>query len=202
MSKKRKKKTRYFSDNYDNGRKKKGKKNDSVYGDGPKTKRVKLTLNKKEIKENRKIAEAPFEIPKELLKNRRKCNHADGTMTVQEFMDSGKNPAITPLLGMMVDVFGEDKVKVCAACYDVMLVDDAIKPDDVIKSAMTLYAASNYVVSHKKMSDEDVKGLAKDREVVEDFKNVVTLMRKIANRKKATEANPENMPVSKLNGFD
>lgn len=200
MSKKRKKR-QYFHDDYEvNHKKKKGKK-DSVYGD-PKTKRMKLTLNKKEIKENRKIAEAPFEIPKELLKNRRKCNHADGTMTVQEFMDSGKNPAITPLLSTMVDVFGEDKIKICAACYDVMLVDDAIKPDDVIKSAMTLYAASNYVVSHKKMSDEDVKGLAKDREVVEDFKNVVTLMRKIATRKKNVEANPENMPVSKLNGFD
>lgn len=200
MSKKRKKR-QYFHDDYEvNHKKKKGKK-DSVYGD-PKTNRMKLTLNKKEIKENRKIAEAPFEIPKELLKNRRKCNHADGTMTVQEFMDSGKNPAITPLLSTMVDVFGEDKIKICAACYDVMLVDDAIKPDDVIKSAMTLYAASNYVVSHKKMSDEDVKGLAKDREVVEDFKNVVTLMRKIATRKKNVEANPENMPVSKLNGFD
>ena len=201
MSKKRKKR-QYFHDDYEVNHKKKQGKKSSIYGDGPKTKRMKLTLNKKEIKENRKIAEAPFEIPKELLKNRRKCNHADGTMTVQEFMDSGKNPAITPLLSTMVDVFGEDKIKICAACYDVMLVDDAIKPDDVIKSAMTLYAASNYVVSHKKMSDEDVKGLAKDREVVEDFKNVVTLMRKIATRKKTVEANPENMPVSKLNGFD
>lgn len=201
MSKKRKKKTRYFNDQYETDRKKKGNKKSSFYGD-PNTKRMKSTLNKKELKENRKIAEAPFEIPKELLKNRRKCNHVNGTMTAQEFMDSGKNPFITPMLSTMVEVFGEDKVKVCAACYDVMLVDGAITPDDVIKSAMTLYAASNYVVSHKKMSDEDVKGLAKDREVVEDFKNVVTLMRKIANRKKAVEANPENMPVSKLNGFD
>lgn len=176
MSKK-KHKSKYFDYDSKKKGKKKGKKNKSYYKT-PKCKRNKGSLSKKEMKENRKIAMAPYKIPEELLDNRMKCNHADGTLSVAEFLDM-PNPAISPMLEAAVTIFGEEHVRVCAACYDVLVDPDCITVDHVKTAVTTLYAAANMVLSKKRMSKGDIKAIAKDKERLKHFGKIVELMRKI-----------------------
>lgn len=201
MSKKHKKS--YFGDRdlSKKNRKKKGGKKSGYYGDPTeKVKRVKPSLNKKEIKENRKIADAPYEIPRELLKNRRKCNHADGKITVDEFIKSGKNQAIVPMLTQMVEVFGKENVKICAMCYDVTVADGAVTTTDVAKAVMVLYAATNYVLANKRMDEDEIKDLAKERESLINFSRVIDMMRKIEARKVSVgDADPKQLTPEELN---
>lgn len=178
MSKKKNKK--YFTSLNDK-KDKKGKKGKKIKGyEAPKLKTVKPNLDKSEAKKNTKILLAPVEIPKEFIKNRNKCNHAGKTITVAEFKAMTPTyAAYTPQLDSIVDLFGEDNVRVCKSCYDVLVTKNLVSVDDVLDSVAKLYAAANIVVANKRMKDDEVKDIAKVKTDLADWMKIAELLGEI-----------------------
>lgn len=138
---------------------------------------VKSTLDSKEKKENHKIASAPYVIPKDLLRNRAKCNHSGERMSVAEFKAT-MNPYICPMLDSAVRVFGEDNVMICKDCYDVVIpaVNCKISGTDIENALTTLYMAVSVAVQGKKMDAKEVRELNELRPNYKDWDSVVHLM--------------------------
>lgn len=184
MSKKKKKnkKLKYFGSEKKQKKNSKGKKRSgkSAYGK-PKMKSVKPTLSKKEAKENKKIVMAPVDVPKEFRKNRLKCNHAADTITVDRYKALTPSwAAYTPALERMVEQFGPEHVCVCKDCYDILVDRDCVSAEDVYTALTTLYAACNIAVSNRRLKDDEVKAIAKLKEVLNDFAPVLDILGKIA----------------------
>lgn len=162
--------------------KKKGKKKDSAYGE-PKLKSVKLSLDKKDVKENKKILLEPVEVPKGFMKNRNRCNHAGPIISVAEFKNMTPTyAAFTPMLDTMVSVFGEDNVAVCKSCYDVLADVSKISTGDIQHAIAVLYAAANAVVSHKRMKNDEIKEIAKVKESLGDWNAIIDLFEKLEDK--------------------
>lgn len=188
MSKKNKKKNKKKGGYYDYAfgkkdlkkGKKKGKK--SAY-DEPKLKSVKPTLDKKDAKESKKILLEPVDVPKEFMKNRNKCNHAGSIITPKEFKDMTPTyAAFTPMLDNMIAVFGEENVGVCKMCYDVLADVSKISTNDIIHALCILYAAANAVVSHKRFKTDEVKEIAKIKDDLSDWNNIVEMFEKLEDK--------------------
>lgn len=170
MSKKSKKKNKYFNTKS----KKDKKKSKKGYYEKPKFKTVKPSLEKKEVKENKKILLAPIDIPKTFRQNRTKCNHAGDLITVAEFKAMTPNyGAYTPMLDIMIEVFGEDNLAVCRSCYDVLVRGELITNDRISEALAILYGAANMVVSHKRMKNDEIKDLNKMKSDLQDWHGVM-----------------------------
>ena len=188
MSKKSKKKNKKKGGYYDyafgkKDMKKKGKKGKKSAYDEPTLKSVKPTLDKKDAKESKKILLEPVNVPKEFLKNRNKCNHAGHIITPKEFKDMTPTyAAFTPMLDNMIAVFGEENVGVCKSCYDVLADVSKISSDDIIHALCVLYAAANAVVSHKRFKTDEVKEIAKIKEDLGDWNNIVEMFEKLEDK--------------------
>lgn len=160
---------------------KNGKKSDSesVYSK-PKTKKVRPTLDGKEVKQNRKLLQMPVEIPKEFRKNREKCNHVGSYLTVEEYKAlTPLYAAYTPMLDQIIDVFGSSSVRICSLCYDVLVKPDEITAADIEKATTLLYASANKLVSHKKMDSSEVKDISKLKEALDDWMHLIPSLVKI-----------------------
>ena len=183
MSKKKKnKKNKYFAEL--TGKKKgKGNKKDLKRG-MKKAKVVQPTLSKKDGKANRKELEKPLKIDKEFLKRRYKCNHADGTMTVEDYRTKypGKADAYTPMLQTMIDVFGEENLAICGRCFEVMVNRDQVTTEDVKASIATLYAAAGIVVANVRMKDDEVKAINKSKEALDEVRPIIDWMDELAEK--------------------
>lgn len=195
--KKNKKAKKYYGYDLSNSSKKKsGKKSKGSKTVGykpPKLKNLKPTLDKKEAKENRKIVMSPVDVPKAFVKNRQKCNHADGRMSVAEFKNMTPSwAAYTPALEGLIKKYGEDKVSICRQCYDALVVREAVTTSSVNDALMTLYAACNVAVSNHRMKDDEVKEIAKLKKIVDDFRPVLETMDKIAAEEKEAATNTNN----------
>ncbi|MCM1230232.1 MAG: hypothetical protein NC489_08865 [Ruminococcus flavefaciens] len=160
-------------------KKKKGSK--TVGYKAPKLGNMKPTLDKKEAKTNRKIVTSPVDVPKEFLKNRLKCNHAGAQMSVADFKTMTPSwSAYTPATERMVTKFGADKVCICKQCYDVLVARECIDTDKVNEALTVLYAACNVAIGNKRMKDDEVKKIAKLKEVIADFQPVIDTLERIA----------------------
>lgn len=179
MSKKKKNKKYYeiFGDK----KTKKDKKSKKVKGyEKPRLKTVKPNLDKSDAKKNTKILLAPVEIPKEFIKNRNKCNHAGKTISVAEFKAMTPTyAAYTPQLDAIVDLFGEENVKICKSCYDVLVTKNLVSVSDVLDSVSKLYAAANIVVANKRMKDDEVKDIAKIKNDLADWMKIAELLSEV-----------------------
>ena len=201
MSKKKNRKKqqyKYFGSALDNSKKsKKGKKSKGSKTVGykePKLTNIQPTLDKGGAKECRKIIQSPVDIPKEFQKNRRKCNHAAGTMSVAEFKAITPNyAAYTPALEQMVAKYGEENVRICRRCYDAVVARDAVDQEKVIDAMTTLYAACNVAVSNKRMKKDEVQKFAKLKESTEDFRLVVDILQKIKEAEAVASATKDGM---------
>lgn len=170
MSKKSKKKNKYFNTKS----KKDKKKSKKSYYEKPKFKTVKPSLEKKEVKENKKILLAPIDIPKTFRQNRTKCNHAGDLITVEEFKAMTPNyGAYTPMLDTMIAVFGEENLAICRSCYDVVVRGDMINNDRISEALAVLYGAANAVVSRKRMKNDEIKDLNKLKSDLQDWHGVM-----------------------------
>ena len=145
------------------------KKKKSAYGK-PKMKNVKPTLTKKEAKANKKTVLAPVDVPKEFRKNRLKCNHAADTISVESYKNLTANyAAYTPALERVVAQFGLEHTCICKDCYDVLVDRDCVSPEDVF-SALT----------NRRLKPDEVKAIAKLKEVLNDFSPVMDILMKVA----------------------
>lgn len=181
MSKKKKHSSHFYDFNGKSGKKgKKSKNKDSGYYKEPEFKEVKPTLDKKDAKKNKKMLLAPVEIPKEFIKSRVKCNHADGLMTVKEFKAMTPTyAAFTPMLDTMTAVFGADDLRICKRCYDVIVKPELFDSSDVRHAIAVLYATANVVVSHKRMKDDEVKSINKVKMDLNDWSTIANRYREL-----------------------
>lgn len=180
MSKKKKSKKKYYgSYGYITGGSKKANKKSGKKGkkdksyepyEAPRLKTVKPSLDKRDAKENKKIIMTPIDIPGKFAKNRHKCNHAGELITPAQFRALTPNyAAYTPWLERAVTEYGEDNVRVCKSCYDVICDTAKISAGDIETALVVLYAAANAVVSHRRMKTDEIKEIAKLREALSDW---------------------------------
>lgn len=183
MSKKKNKKKSYYDYAYGGKKKDKNKKKKNKskgYYEEPQLKSVKPSLDKSEIKEQKKILVKPIKIPEQFTENRAKCNHADGLLTVAEFRAMTPNyGAFTPMLDTIVNVFGEENVAVCKMCYDVVVDPSTLDTGDLIKCISTMYAAANVVVSRKRMKKDEIKEIAKIKNKLADWNEIIERLAKL-----------------------
>jgi len=190
---KKNKSLKYYRD-YGNKKKKskKSKGGKSYYGK-PQCKDVKLTLDKKDVKENRKIVMSPVDIPDKFAKNRAKCNHAGQMMSVDDYKSLTPNyAAYTPMLDWAVKKYGANHVHVCRSCFDVVVDRDVVDSDNVIDALTTLYVAVNVAVSNKRMKDDEVKSFNKMKGQLDDFRQLIEVLGeiKLCSQQNGSGSNP------------
>lgn len=172
MSKK-KKKNKYFESYNLSGKKgKKGKGNKKdLKKSMKKTKTVHPTLTKKDGRVMRKELEKPLKVDKDFTKNRTRCNHADGTLSAQEYRSKypGKAEAYTPMLQTMIDLYGEENIRICDRCYEVMVNRDQVSADDVKAAIATIYAGAGIAVANVRMKKDEVKAINKSKKLLDEF---------------------------------
>lgn len=206
MSKKKKNKKSFYEANFGSKKSKdskKSKKNKGYY-DEPKFKTVKPSLEKSESKENKKILLAPIEIPGKFTKNRNKCNHARDLISVEQFREmTPTHDAFTPMLDAAIAVFGEENVSICKDCYDVVVGPECVSLDKIKEAVATLYAAANIVVSHKRMKTDEIKDVAKVKNGLGDWNDIISLFAELDEEGRlvptTNEAALGDSDVSKLN---
>lgn len=185
MGKKKNKKNKYYTElGYGSKKKesKKSKKKD-VYYEAPKLKSVKPSLEKKDIKEQRKIILAPVEIPKEFKKNRCKCNHAGDLMTVAEFKAMTPSyGAYTPMLDTAIQLFGEDNLAICASCYDVLINPGKVGTVELQQAIAMMYLTANVVLSRYRLKDDEIKKISKLREELCDWDQVKARLERLEDK--------------------
>lgn len=183
MGKKKKEKGYRFYESSRKGEKgkKKGKNGrKSREYDVPKFKTIKLSLGKKDIKEAKKIVLAPVDIPKAFTKVRDKCNHAGKMITVKEFRQmTPTTMAYTPIISSLCETFGEENVRVCAACYDAIVRHECVTAESVNAAVATMYAAANKAVSMQWLKDDEIKDIAKMKNELADWAQIVDMLDKI-----------------------
>lgn len=178
MSKK-KKKYKYF-DSKKKDTKKKGKKGRRSAYKAPKTRDIKETLSKKEAKANKKVVVSPVDIPKEFKKNRQRCNHAGASISAAAYQElTPTYAAYTPALDRVRDMFGDDNVSVCKSCFDVVVKQECITADNVYDCLTYLYAAVNVALANQKLKGDEVKDIAKLKDVIFDFAPVLEILHKL-----------------------
>lgn len=171
---------KFYGDYYTGyDKKSKGKKGKKSPYKAPKLKDVKPTLSGKDGKRNRKLVQKPVEVPKELLKSRVRCNHADGIMSVADFKAmSPQAVAYTKVLDQMVAQFGEH-VHICRRCLDGVVDSTEITADGLMRALVYAYAACNTAVSGLKMKEDEVKSINKLKKIIDDFAPVLEILRKM-----------------------
>jgi len=193
MSKKKKKNKGFKYFGSDSKKKKSGSKSKkrsgkSAYGK-PKMKSVKPTLSKKEAKANKKVVISPVDVPKEFRKNRLKCNHAADTITIESYKNlTPSYAAYTPALERVVEQFGAEHTCICKDCFDVLADRTCVSPEDVYQALTTLYVACNIAVSNRRLKDDEVKSIAKLKEVLNDFSPVMDILVKLAAEEGAMDS--------------
>ena len=198
MSKKKKKDKayKYFGSSKKKDDKKKKKSNK---GSAPKFKTIKPTLDRKEIKQARKIVLAPVDIPKQFTKVREKCNHADKLITPAEFRAmTPAYSAYTPMLDLACDAYGDDAVFVCKSCYDVLVDRSKIDATDVTNAALVLYLAANKAVSLHRMKDDEVKAIAKLKSALAEWGDVADLIDKVDQEQPAVKQTNQSVDLNSV----
>ena len=184
---KKHKKGKYFNDPLETSKKKgkkgKGNKKDMAKA-MKKVKTVKETLTKKEIKFNHKELEKPFDVNKKFLNNRCKCSHAGDTMSVAEYRRDypGKTEVYTPMLQTFIDLFGEEHLRICDSCFEVMVDRSEISVDAVKEALATLYGAAGVVVANVRMKKDEVKAINKARIGLDEFRSMLGFMEELEEK--------------------
>lgn len=182
-------------DKDDRKKSKKNKKSSGIPG----LKIVHMSLDKKDIRDARKVVTAPVDVPKKFLSIRKKCNHAGDLLTPAQYRTMTLNYAVyTPMLDAVCEKFGEDNVQVCAGCYDVLVNYDAITSEDIRDALTTLYVSANKVVSLKRMKGDEIEDINKLKNELTDWNDVIELMDKI-DEAMADAEKPERSTGTRLN---
>lgn len=179
MSKKKNKKLKYYNSSKKKSKKASSKKAKSAYKK-PRYKDTKPSLTKKEAKANAKIVKSPVDVPKEFLKNRRKCNHAGDMIQVAAYKALTPNyAAYTPMLDNIVQKYGEENVSICRSCYDAVVSRSEVTAEEMIDALTTLYVGVNAAVANRRMKDDEIKTLAKLKETLDEFRPVIEILEKL-----------------------
>lgn len=168
--------------------------------------RSQSTLSDKEIRTNRELMAIPASVPEKLAANRAKCNHSGKRLTLKEYSENRYSTFMIPHLDAMRAFFGEDNLRVCADCGELIVSASKISTQDVYASLMTVYAAANMVLANSGVADpkmlkltNNIKGLVDDCGV--KLLKVMTYLEHEANKSSAeTAVAPDNDDISSLNG--
>lgn len=186
MGKKKKMLLKYYSSgkSHDDDRDRKGKdkKKDNKKSSSniPGLKIVHLSVGKKDAKEARKIVMTPVEVPKKFTHIRNDCNHAGSLITPAQFRALTPNYGVyTPMLDLVCGKYGEDNVRICEVCYDVLVNYKQVTGNDVMDAIATLYVGANKVVSMRRMKDDEIKDISKLKNELDDWGEIVDLIEKI-----------------------
>lgn len=195
-----KKKNHYYFDNPRKKGKKDKKDKKSAYKE-PKLKSVKPSLDNKDIKAGRKILRTPVEVPKQFRKNREHCNHAGKLMTVEKYKQLTPNyAAYTPALDLMCRVFGEENLRICGSCYDVLVSSDSVESDDINSAVATLYGAANAALTGQRLKEKEIEEIAKARDgLMENWLFIREIVEKIAEARAASESSGYRTDAANLN---
>ena len=197
MSKK-KKKNRYYA-TLDGKKKGKGHKK-SMDKALRKAKTVQPSLSKKESKAMRKEMEKPFVVDKDYLRLRYKCNHADGNLSVADYRAKypGKADAYTPMLQSMVDLFGEENVRVCAHCFEAVVNRNMVSLEDVKTAITTLYAAAGVVVANVRMKKDEIKEVNKSKDSLAKLQPIVDFMTEFEEKGSSNPKASDNVDLNSV----
>ena len=183
MGKKKKSNSFKWLDGYkDDNRKKKGKKSHqrTVKPSEPAYRRVKVSLDKGEAKENKKEVRRPVKVSKDFLERRNRCNHADGSISIDEYRRLSPAPeAYTPELKAMVDKFGEENVRVCARCYQVVVPREMVEADAVYDAVQILRASCGIAVANRRLTKKEIRGINELREKLAGFGEVIGILEEL-----------------------
>jgi len=167
---------------YDYHKKSKNKKGKTVQYEHPSKmlKDVKLSVSKKEIKEAEKTVRSPVEVPKTFKKHREHCNHAGKLISPAEFKEmTPAYAAYTPLLDAAIAKAGESNISVCKSCYDILVNPTLIDADTMKDAIVSLYLGANIVLAHDRMKKDEIKEIAKLRDSLTEWGQVIETMRKL-----------------------
>lgn len=183
MSKKDKKKNKksYFKgfDSVSKGKKKKNKGGKGKRHD-LKLKTVNATLSKKEAHDQAKEVLKPVKVSEKFTLRREKCNHAANTITAAEFKEMTPSyAAFTPMLDSAIRIYGEENVRVCKKCYDVVVAKSELSAADIDDATTKLYAICNCVVANRRMSKKEVIRIARLQAKLRKFNGIKRLMKKV-----------------------
>ena len=67
----------------------------------------------------------------------------------------------TPHLSRAIELYGEDHVRICRRCYDVVVDYDVVNADDIRKALTAIYVAVNLVKANLRFDKNEVKHLTK-----------------------------------------
>lgn len=139
-----------------------------------KLKAVKPTLSDKEVAAVQKAADAPVKLPKEIVKAKATCNHAQEVMTPAEFRAIYENQLyLAPYLNAYVKYFGEEHVSVCTGCFTVLVDDSVVDGDAVKKAFLTIDGAANFMMANKRLKSKEIDVLKKSIDENDELMNVV-----------------------------
>lgn len=167
------KKRKYESFKYiqEDARSKKKKK--SKY-DQPKLKTLSSSLDKKERKECYSILNIPIEVPKKFTKIRNKCNHVNRMITVAEYKAITPFYAVfTPMLDAMVAKYGEENIRVCSSCFDVLVSPNLVKGEDLRNAVSSLYSAANTLMITTRVKKGEIRDLNELKSSLSDWNEVI-----------------------------
>lgn len=167
------KKRKYESFKYiqEDARSKKKKK--SKY-DQPKLKTLSSSLDKKERKECYSILNIPIEVPKKFTKIRNKCNHVNRVITVAEYKAITPFYAVfTPMLDAMVAKYGEENIRVCSSCFDVLVSPNLVKGEDLRNAVSSLYSAANTLMITTRVKKGEIRDLNELKSSLSDWNEVI-----------------------------
>lgn len=149
----------------------------------PSMRRIKLSLDTKDIKKNKKIINQPIEVPKEFKNNRSRCNHADGMISVEEFKQLTPAFAVfTPQLNRVCRMYGEENVSICKACYDTIVDVDLLDVEQIDKAMAILYTAANCVLSGNRLKTEEIQEINRLKNSLHKWEAMIPLLTKAKER--------------------
>lgn len=189
---------------YDSGGKK-GKKKDkdkkrNKYAKKIRTMNPEISIDKSDRNKMKKLAERPIEVPEENQKIRNACNHQTKILTVDQFDELGYCRNIVPMLDAMISVFGKNNIGICSACYDIVVLNNAMSLDDARKALCVLYGVANYVVMNRDVKRGEIKGIAQTKNgLMDDWLNIVNMYREVITEDTAPRDADESDDDARLN---
>lgn len=185
---------------------KKDKKNKGLELDKKSMRHSQSTLSDKEIRINRELMAIPASVPEKLAENRSKCNHSGKLLTLKEYSERRYSVFMIPHLDAMRAFFGEENLRVCADCGELVVTSSKISTQDVYVALMTLYAATNSVLATSGATDSKSLKLTNSiKEMVDDQgMKLLKIMTYLEHEAKKATNGPsvasDDDDVSSLNG--
>ena len=165
--------------------------------------KIRPTLDGKDAEKQRELLVAPPIVDKAFRKRQGKCNHSSGTISVAEYRKMTAWPDVyTPHLSRAIELYGEDHVRICRRCYDVVVDYDVVNADDIRKALTAIYVAVNLVKANLRFDKNEVKHLTKSYQEagLANFDGLFKLFNKMERKLGKESTSSKAVRINNLNG--